>query len=250
MVARRHLVLPITPGRLPLVLLVAAALAWWLWPSGASGERVAYVPVPVAGTRTLSAPLLLDLLIDESGSTSSTDPSGRRHTEAVSIARWLARYSENPGDRVGVVRFATAAEAIAPVPAAVAPRALAAAFARGTGNLGSGTALTDAVAVTERQLRPYPHHRRLVVILSDGQVSESPAQIGRIVTRLRATADSVYFVGLNGDGVWTRQTHTLFENRGLADVLTLDLFAPNLFAQTLAQIVLGETGQRVVPRPT
>lgn len=239
----RLLALPPALGRLPLVAIAAGLVLWWLWPG--AQEQPARVPVPLAGTRTLAAPLLLDLVIDESGSTATTDTSGRRHTEAEEIGRWLARYSENPADRIGVVRFAGVAVATKPISAVSAPSGLAAAIRNGDARLGSGTLLAPAVAALERQLRPYPGYRRVVVILSDGQVRESPEEVAHLVTRLRAAADSVYFVGLNGDGEWRARTHEVFENRGLADVLTLERFAPNEFAQTLAQIVLRETGQRV-----
>lgn len=238
----RRLALPPALGRVPLVALAAGLVLWWLWPGGQSEARV---PIPLAGTRTLAAPLLLDLVIDESGSTSETDPSARRHTEAEAVGRWLARYSENPADRIGLVRFAGRAAATEPIPAVAAANTIVAAFRNGGARLGDGTFLTPAVAAVERQLRPYPAYRRVVVILSDGQVAETPEKVARLITRLRAAADSVYFVGLNGDGEWSDRTHEVFDDRGLAGVLTLESFGKNEFAQTLAQIVLRETGQRV-----
>jgi hypothetical protein len=241
------LVVPPRLGYLPLVLTLLAVAAWLLWPDG-SPSRDYRVPTPIAGTRTLAAPLLLELVIDESGSTGQTDPTGRRHTETAAIARWLVRHSENPRDRIGLVRFADQAEAHAPVPAARAGQSLTAAFGAGSGSLGGGTRLAPAVAAVEDELRPHHGYRRVVVVLSDGQIGESERELQRLLTRLRAAADSVYLVGLDGDGAWTRDTHRLYENRGLGDVLTLDTFAPNAFAQTLAEIVLRETGQRVRPQ--
>ena len=110
---------------------------------------------------------------------------------------------------------------------------------------GLGRIEEREIAAVERQLRPYRGYRKVVVLLSDGQVNSSAAALRHQLTRLRAAADGVYFVGLDADGAWSSNTHTFYEHRGLTDVLTLQRFAPNAFAQTLAQIVLRETGQRM-----
>src|SRR5438874_1645550 len=129
---------PIRPGLLPLLLIAAGLFAWWLWPSGSHSAVAAYVPTPIPGTRPLPIPLTTTLVIDESGSTSNTDPSGRRHTESVQIARWMARYSGDRRDALGVVQFANSAVGYGPVPVAAATTMLTTAFAQRP-NIGQGT---------------------------------------------------------------------------------------------------------------
>ena len=233
---------PFRPGLLPVFLIAAAFLAWWLWPSSHQATA-ARIPTPVAGTRTLAAPLDLCIVIDESSSTDDTDPSGRRHTEAVGVATWMGRYSENKRDEICLVQFANGAAGHAPVPVGKAPAMLTKAFAR-FAKIGTGTVLAPAVGVVEREMTGL-RGRRVIVIISDGQLNhEGPQEIRALIRRLRTVADDVFFVGLNGDGKWGKTQH-LYENNGLAGIYTLDSFAPNVFAQTLAQIVLRETGQQV-----
>ena len=240
----RPLAIPYGLGRLLLFVAAAGALAWWLWPSAHERRQVAPgIPTPVAGTRTLSVPLVLELVVDESGSTQQSDPGGRRHAEAAAVASWMSRYSENPHDEIGLVRFASTANGFSPVPVAQASAALQSAFGQSSDSLGGDTDLGPAVSLVEKDLEQHAGARRVVVLLTDGQLQDMPS-IRSLVRRLRSVAEDVYLIGLNADGTWSSTTRTAYQGLGL-NLLTLDSFTANRLAETVARVILRETGQRV-----
>jgi hypothetical protein len=185
------------------------------------------------------------LTIDESASTGFSDPRGLRHAQALQLATWIARNSGNPNDRLGVVRFAAAADGVAPVPAAGATRALRSIFARSTAAIGQGTSLTPAVQLVIKQLSPFRHARRVAVLFSDFQVREGRTGIARDFAALRRVADAVYLVALNGDGRWPL-TRRLYTDLGVKGTFVLNSVGRNNLGKTLASIVLRETGQKIV----
>ena len=233
---------------LPLLLLAAIVGAIWWWPEdkadSAPAPNPVGVPTQIPGTRTLASPLALDVVIDESPSTSTSDPRGLRHSEAKAIARWMSRYSENAADRFGAIEFAGKARGVRPAPVARAAIVLDRLFRAPIASLGNGTDLAPAAKLVDRDLEPLRNARRVVIVLSDGQLSDM-STIPAVVGRLRAAADSVYVVGLNGDGIWATQTRHSWEGLGLAGVLQLNKVGKNRLAQTVANIVLRETGQQV-----
>jgi von Willebrand factor type A domain len=237
---------------LPLLLLAAIAAAVWWWPDdkaeSASASTPARVPVPIAGTRTLASPLAVDVVIDESQSTDSTDPTGLRHSEAEAIVTWMNRYSENAADRFGAIEFAGKARSVPPEQVSHATAALTKLFREPMAALGSGTDLVPAARLVERDLKPLRNTRRVVIVLSDGQLNDM-STVPAVVRRLRSAADSVYVVGLNGDGTWARETRHSWAGLGLTGLFKLDQVRKNRLAQTVANIVIRETGQQVELRP-
>ena len=103
----------------------------------------------------MPVPLTVTLVIDESGSTSKTDPTGHRHDESEQIARWMARYSGDQRDALGLVQFANTAVGYGPVSVGAAASMLATAFAQRP-NIGHGTVLAPAVQKVERELHRLP----------------------------------------------------------------------------------------------
>jgi hypothetical protein len=206
----------------------------------------AQLPVPVAGTRTLAQPLVVELVIDESGSTSESDPDGRRHDHADAIAEWLARHSGNPADRLGIVRFANQATRTQTFPVAVAARRIGSELRFGPMPTdGTYTNLTPAVDNAVAALAPYPGYRKVVIILSDFAISESEAQVRGLMRRLRGTADSVYLGALDADGVWTGETHRLFDHVGTAGKFVLDGMSDDALASSVTLAIVSETGQEL-----
>jgi Mg-chelatase subunit ChlD len=156
----------------------------------------------------------------------------------------MSRYSENAADRFGAIEFAGKARGVRPAPVARAAIVLDRLFRAPIASLGNGTDLAPAAKLVDRDLEPLRNARRVVIVLSDGQLSDM-STIPAVVARLRAAADSVYVVGLNGDGIWATQTRHSWEGLGLAGVLQLNKVGKNRLAQTVANIVLRETGQQV-----
>src|SRR5205807_1609810 len=76
------------------------------------------LPNPLPGSRTLPVPLRVVLGLDESGSTTSSDPNRESHGATLIICDWLASHSQDARDEIGVVRFADRADTIAPAAAA------------------------------------------------------------------------------------------------------------------------------------
>ena len=51
------------------------------------------MPVPIAGSRTLTVPLRIGVALTESGSLSTTDPNRQSHQAVLALCDWLADYS-------------------------------------------------------------------------------------------------------------------------------------------------------------
>ena len=250
-------------GRLPLwpILAALACLGGYWWGTtqaggasgssatggsgaGASGPLSPNVPVPVAGTRKLASSLVVCVAIDESSSTDTTDPGGLRHDESEAIADWMARYSGNANDGFCAVRFSSAADGVGPVPASEGHTALAGLFGTSSPAVGGGTNLGIGVAELEKRMAPYGSSRRVAILITDGQLDDYQ-ELGPALRKLRGAADSVYVIGLDGDGAWSSQTHSYYEGRGLTQLLTLGSVSNDALAETLARIILRETGQQV-----
>ena len=211
------------------------------WRRGAR-VREPRMPIPRADSRTLAEALEVVVVLDESGSTASSDPDRQSHQAVLEIADWLDRYSGDARDRIGVVRFADRAAAIAPVRAKDAGRVLAQELAHAA-NVGGGTRLTPAVQVASQLLARRRGHR-LAVLATDGQVVETTQQLRDLFAELQRSADAVYLVALDHNGAWSRSTYTRYENLGIADTLPIGALGRAHLAHAIARVLMQETGLR------
>jgi hypothetical protein len=211
---------------------------------GACGEQAfgPHLPVPVARSRTLQETLRILIGLDESGSIASSDPHRESHRATLLVCDWLARHSQNPGDEIGLVRFADGTDSISPVPAAEARARIDQALARQPGQLGGGTQLTPAVAEICRLLPLRRGQRRLALLVTDGQVGEPDEQLRALIGRLRAAADAVYLIALDHDGQWTAETHRRYRGLGLTDQITVGQLGSRDLAAAIATVLMRETG--------
>ena len=199
------------------------------------------MPVPLPGSRTLPVPLLIGIALDESGSTSSSDPNKESHKACLLVCEWLATCSQNPEDGLGLVRFADRAETLPPVRADKAHDALEHAFRIGA-SVGGGTQLTPAI-VQLCQLLPGPRReRRLALLITDGQVAEHGDQLRALIGRLRVEADAVYLLALDHDGAWSRSTNRRYEGLGLTGMLPIGRLTGGRLAHAIASVLVHEAG--------
>jgi hypothetical protein len=232
------------PGALLATGLAAGALLAGVLDGTLTGWRDVepQLPIAVAGSRTLPVPLRVLLVLDQSGSTSSTDPTRESNRAVLLVCDWLAHNSEDSRDRVGLVRFADRAEAIAPVLAGEADQTLARALAGGE-SLGGGTRLAPAIAALQGLLaHAHAGERDVVLLVTDGQVAEPDDQLRALIGRLRAEADAVYLLGLDGDGMWSKETHRRYDDLGLNGTIPVSKLTAGRLAYAIATLLMGEAG--------
>ena len=205
-----------------------------------SVETVPVMPVPVAGSRTLPLPLRIMVCLDESGSTTSTDPSKEGHRAALLVCDWLNEHSQDARDRIGLVRFADRADPIAPTQADKAHAVLAQHLAKQR-NIGGGTRLAPAIDALCELLKGRRGERRLALLITDGQVSESQEELRRLFGQLRAVADAVYLIALDADRSW-QHTRTRYEPLGLTSLIPLQHAGGDHLAAVIARLLAHEAG--------
>jgi hypothetical protein len=204
------------------------------------------LPVTIPGSRTLTLPMRICVCVDESGSVSATDPGGEAHRTTLLVCDWLDEYSENPRDRVGLVRFAERADSISPVRAGAAKGVIGQALARGGRDLGGGTQLAPAIVEMRRMLGGHLREYRVALLVTDGQVAESDEELRRLLGLLRTSVDSVYLIALDADGAWSSQTHARYESLGLSGVIPLQKAGGAELAVAIATVLVHEAGLAVL----
>jgi Mg-chelatase subunit ChlD len=231
-------------GRSADGLADGAALARRGWRGRLPGQRgegeVVRLPATIAGSRTLPVPLRAVVVIDESGSTASSDPQRDSHRATLLVCEWMAEHSQDEEDEIGVVRFAERASAIRPQPALYAETTLRRALAR-PANIGGGTILTPAIDKTCRLLRWAGGQRQVVFLLTDGAVSESADDLRTLFRKLRSRADAVYLLALDHDGSW-KLTQSRYQSLGLTGQFPITQRGAGQLAMTLAEILADEAG--------
>ncbi len=203
------------------------------------GEDVR-LPATIAGSRTLPVPLRAVVVIDESGSTASSDPQRDSHRATLLVCEWLAEHSQDEDDEIGVVRFAERASAIRPQPAPYAETTLPRALAR-PANIGGGTILTPAIDKACHLLRRGGQQRQIVFLVTDGAVSEGEEELRALFRRLRSRADAVYLLALDQDGGW-KLTQSRYRSLGLTGQFPITQRGAGQLAMTLAEILADEAG--------
>ena len=158
----------------------------------------------------------------------------------LAICDWLDRNSGNPDDRIALIRFAERADLIPAAIAAKAKKAFTAAFAAGA-SVGGGTSLTQAVEKAGEALQGVGG-RRVVVLITDGQVAENPAALAQLIARLDEAADSVYLLALDHDNAWTASTHLRWAHLPLTATTRIGALTEGHLAYAIAEILIGETG--------
>lgn len=182
-------------------------------------EEVA-MPRTVPGSRTLATPLRVVVCVDESGSTSTSDPDRATHRAVLHVCDWLRDQSQDPRDRVGVVRFAERAATIRPV-RAMRARTVIGAWLCHDPRIGGGTQLTPALEATSALLGRGRGERRVALLLTDGQTSESAETLREQFGRLCETADAVYLLALDADHGWATTGH-LYGSLGLTAITPIN----------------------------
>lgn len=198
------------------------------------------LPMVVVGTRTLAVPLDIDIASDVSGSLSSTDPSGESGRAVLAICDWLAAQSGNPDDRISLTRFASTAETTPAVPARKARKVIRQALTHGR-DVGGGTNLTAAVDSMCATLTR-PEARVVVVLITDGQVTESDTDVALLAGRLHERGDAVYLVALDTDGSWSTFTHRRYEGLMFAGVIPVNTITAGTLASVIAKTLAREAG--------
>jgi hypothetical protein len=198
------------------------------------------LPATIAGSRILPVPLRAVVVLDESGSTASSDPQRDSQRATLLVCAWLAEHSQDARDEIGVVRFAERASAIRPRPAAPAGATLRRALTR-PANIGGGTILSPAIDKACRLLRRGGELRQVVLLVTDGAVSEGPQELRGLFRRLRSRADAVYLLALDHDGGWKR-TQTRYQSLGLTGQFPITQRGAGQLAMTLAEILADEAG--------
>ena len=209
----------------------------------ASNRAVAVpeLPVVVEGSRTLTVPLRVMLVADVSGSTSTSDPDRASYKAVRAAVEWMAANSGDERDRVGLVRFAVNADSLAPVRVGQAAAAIDAALAASTDRLGGGTTLMPAVDELCSHLARR-QGRTVVVLITDGQVSEPDVELRALVGRVRSNADAVYLLALDHDHQWGRLTHRRYDALGLDAIYAIGTLGAAHIASTITRVLVHEAG--------
>jgi hypothetical protein len=192
------------------------------------------MPVPLASSRKIKLPLLINIAIDESGSMAQSDPDARRWTDVAALARWLGRY-QRPGDQVAVTRFAgdavhgpiVSAHRLGQDPRRLAP----APTIDGTAFLPVATT-AEAIFAAPRQA-----YYKILILLTDGESGDA----GAAVARLPGIANRVFVVALDKGSSWDSARKT-WEHAGFP-VTKLGNRAPNEIGAAMARAVMAATGE-------
>ena len=231
-----------TLRELTAILAVIGVLAGLLWLSyrGVDDALTTHpiaMPVPIAGTRTLRQPLLVDIAVDESGSMDQSDPSNDRWTSVAALARWLSQY-ERPTDMLAITRFTDSA-ATGPIVSVkrltADPRALA------PNPPGGGTAFVPVVDAAASVFGADPAARRplrVLLIVTDGDAPDRD----RAIARLPHVADRVFLIALDRSNTWNNVRGS-WETAGFP-VTTLANRTPNEVGAALAKDILRVTGEK------
>jgi len=182
-------------------------------------------------------------VLDVSGSTGGTDPGKQSHQAALAVCDWVSGSSGNSADSVGLIRFADRAEVVPPTIAADARAAFEKALAIGT-SVGGGTSLTPAVNELCTAFDGC-HDRRIAILVTDGQVSENPATLAQLLTRLNACCEGVYLLALDHDRVWTGHTCERYRNVPLAGTTAIGRLTRARLSHSIASILVAEAGLTV-----
>lgn len=198
------------------------------------------MPVVVPGRRMLTAPLRVMILLDVSGSTGGTDPEKQSHRAALAVCNWLSGSSANSDDRIGLIRFADRAETIPATLVLDAREVFEEAFAKGA-NVGGGTSIAPAINEACSQFAGC-RDRRVAILVTDGQVSESDATLAQLFGRLNAAADAVYLLALDHDRAWTGYTYRRYRNIPLTAMAAIGRLTRAHLAHSIASILVTEAG--------
>jgi Mg-chelatase subunit ChlD len=217
--------------------VAAVVLGWW----HSLPARPYHLPAPV-GRRTLNQPLAIELVIDQSGSNSTSDPHNLRVSESAEVLRWLARYAR-PTDRIGVVQFSS-------TPVTTLPLTRVQEAARKAGAVttpdprvaGGGTDIASALALGISNLASAtPRSRRMLILFTDG-ASDTETSIPPMLAR--ATGINVFMVALDADGTYDQSAH-FWEDLHLSGISRIHSANRGTVARPIAEAVLKETGQHL-----
>lgn len=204
-----------------------------------------HLAAPIPASRTLREPLSIVVLNDQSSSTDESDPDGFRFSESAEWVRWLADEASGPSDTLAVLHFADTVALTQPSTAVAGHRAALVDAVTRRPPVGDGTDLVAALAAAGDELGRLPTtNRRILILFTDGLVETSSwPQVRLAVDRLGA--DGLYLVALDVDGSYRRAAAPHWESWGLSGILRLDRVDAGAIAESLARVVLRETGQRV-----
>jgi hypothetical protein len=179
-----------------LAALVAVAVPGWWETRPAQPYRLP----PPGGERTLRQHLAIQLVLDESGSNSTSDPQGLRNSESAEVIRWLGRHGR-PADRLGVVQFADWPVTTLPLmPVRQAAGRAGSVTAPDARVAGGSTDIASALALAVANLAEAPpRSRRLILLFSDGL---SDAQDSIVPVLAEAGGIHVRLIALDADGTY------------------------------------------------
>ncbi len=219
-------------------VLAAAIVLGWLETRPA---RPYHLPAPV-GQRTLRQPLAIELVIDQSGSNSTSDPQGLRIRESAEVLRWLGRFVR-PTDQVGVVQFSSHAVTTLPLmPVAPAARLARSATAPDPRVAGGGTDIATALALGVSNLADAPaQSRRMIILFTDG-ASDTRNSIAPVLAR--ASGIDVFMIALDADGTFD-QASTFWHSLPLRGITRMQSADRGSVARPIAKAILNETGQHL-----
>lgn len=218
-------------------LVGAAVVGWW----ETRPAQPYHLPAPV-GDRTLRHPLAIQLVIDESGSNSTSDPHGLRNSESAEVIRWIGRHGRS-ADRLGVVQFADLPVTTLPLmPVRQAAGRAGSVTAPDPRVAGGGTDIASALALAVSNLAEAPpRSRRLILLFTDGL---SDAEDSIVPVLAEAGEIRVQLIALDADGSYTN-TKAFWEALRLHGITRIESADRGAVARPIAQAILRETGQRL-----
>jgi hypothetical protein len=228
---------------LPGIADGASRMSWLA--SRRAGRRAAVVdeptvPPPLGVRHDLG--VQLQLVIDDSGSTTSTDPAGNRYVAARRIVNLLGNGLASDGldDRVGVVHFADKPGLVLrPTSVRHAPgrrRVLASLRARSHG----GTAIVPAIRKAASGVDYRSEREPLVLVFTDGESGESSAELAAAVQELPPERVHVIVLGHDLPQQWHEVP--LGSVTALADLTSADEIEWAMAKAVYEALGLGWTG--------
>jgi hypothetical protein len=223
-----------------MLLAAAGTLGLFIWAAvlavaDALTRDPVEMPVPVANTRRIKLPLLINIALDDSGSMAGSDPQDRRWTDVATLAHWLARY-QRPDDLVAVTRFAGDAvhgPIVSTRRLGQDPRRLAPA------PTVDGTQFLPVASTAEAIFNePDQAYYKILILLTDGASGDAAAA----VSRLPAIANRVFVVALDKGEAWD-SARKIWEHAGFP-VTKLGNRAPNEIGAAMAKAVIAATGEK------
>jgi hypothetical protein len=218
-------------------LVAAAVLGWW----ETRPARPYHLPPPI-GERTLRQPIAIELVVDQSGSNSTSDPQGLRNSESAEVIRWLGRHGR-PADRVGAVQFSDRPVTTLPLtPVAEAAGRARSVTAPDPRVAGGGTDIASALALGVSNLAEAPSgSRRMLILFTDG-ASDAESSIAPVLAT--AAGIDVVMIALDADGTYT-DAKAFWEALPLRGITRVESADRGTVARPIAQAILRETGQRL-----